>query len=385
MGSDDEGVAGAAARWTAGRMVDRDGARVPPGPAEMSDVMQAWPRPSAPRPIVVIGAGGIVRAAHLPTYRALGFPIAGPYDVRADLPRATAALFSVETVFPSLAAAAASANVVYDLAVPGDQILGIVAQLPRGSAVLMQKPMGPDLETAVAIRRCCREHGLTAAVNFQLRFCPNVLALRNLLARGDLGDVVDVEVRIVIDQPWQVWTFLKTARRLEVPYHSIHYLDTIRWLVGAPGGSHCKTLRHPALQEFTDTRSSIILDYGDRVRCSLTLNHTHRAGAKYRMSAMTVEGLRGAARLTWGVNLDYPGGPPDTMEVARDGEWTAVPLRGSWFPEAFEGPMSNLQRVGAGEDRVLVSGVDDAIKTMALVEACYTSSASGGTPLPAVE
>jgi len=351
----------------------------------MSDLMQAWPRPSAPRPIVVIGAGGIVRAAHLPTYRALGFPIAGVYDVRADAARATADAFSIDAVFPSLAAATANADVVYDLAVPGDQILGIVAQLPRGSPVLMQKPMGPDLDAANAIRRCCRERALTAAVNFQLRFSPNVLALRDLIATQALGDVVDVEVRIVIDQPWHVWTFLSTARRLELPYHSIHYLDTIRWLVGDPIGSHCKTLRHPALQEFTDTRSSIILDYGDRVRCSLTMNHTHRQGPKYRASEMTVEGLRGAARLTWGVNLDYPGGPPDTMELACDGAWSRVPLRGSWFTQAFEGPMSNLQRVVAGEDRALVSGVDDAIKTMALVEACYTSSTSGGTPVPAVE
>ena len=29
-----------------------------------------------------------------------------------------------------------------------------------------------------------------------------------------------------------------------------------------------------------------------------------------------VEGLDGAVRLTWGVNLDYPAGPPDTMEIA---------------------------------------------------------------------
>jgi hypothetical protein len=47
--------------------------------------------------------------------------------------------------------------------------------------------------------------------------------------------------------------------------------------------------------------------------------------------------------------------------------------------------MSNLQRVVAGEDRSLVSSVDDAIKTMALVEACYISSASGGTPVPAAD
>jgi predicted dehydrogenase len=73
------------------------------------------------------------------------------------------------------------------------------------------------------------------------------------------------------------------------------------------------------------------------------------------------------------------------MEIARDGTWQQVPLRGSWFIEAFEGPMSNLQRFAAGEDSTLVGSVEDAIHTMALVEACYESSARGGTPLPAVE
>jgi predicted dehydrogenase len=97
-----------------------------------------------------------------------------------------------------------------------------------------------------------------------------------------------------------------------------------------------------------------------------------------------VEGTAGAALLTMGVNLDYPSGPPDTLEVTANGDWTTVPLRGSWFSEAFEGPMSNLQRVVSGEDAALVSPVDDAIKTMAVVEACYLSSAAGGTPIPAV-
>ncbi len=84
-----------------------------------------------------------------------------------------------------------------------------------------------------------------------------------------------------------------------------------------------------------------------------------------------------------GVNIDYPKGPPDTLEVALDqAQWRRVDLRGSWFIEAFEGPMSNLQRYVGGEDAALVSPVSDAIKTMALVEACYQSSAAGGTPVP---
>ena len=84
-----------------------------------------------------------------------------------------------------------------------------------------------------------------------------------------------------------------------------------------------------------------------------------------------------------GVNLDYPDGGPDRLEVALGkGPWNSVPLRGSWFTEAFEGPMSNLQRFVAGEDANLVSPVEDAIKTMAVVEACYQSSATGSTPIP---
>jgi predicted dehydrogenase len=347
---------------------------------------QAWPRPSSPRPIVIVGAGGIVRTAHLPAYRSLSLPVAGLYDVRPEAARETARQFGIDTVFPSLERACERPGVVFDLAVPGDQVLGLLARLPEGSAVLIQKPLGEDLASALAIRALCRERRLVAAVNFQLRFSPGVLALRDLISCGSLGRIVDVEVRLVVEQPWQLWSFLKTTPRLEVLYHSIHYLDTLRLLIGEPRGVYCRAVRHPELPEFRDARSSIILDYGDELRCSLSLNHTHRQGPRHRASQLKLEGTLGAALLTLGVNLAYPSGGPDALEVAIGrGEWEAVPLRGSWFVEAFEGPMSNLQRFVAGEDEVLLSSVEDAIKTMALVEACYQSSALGATPIPDVD
>jgi predicted dehydrogenase len=351
----------------------------------MTHLRQAWGVPSKPRPIVIIGAGGVVRTAHLPVYQRLKFPIAGLYDINLDAARDTARHFGVSKVFSSLAEAAMSADAVFDLAVPGDQITGVLKELPRGAAVLIQKPMGDDLQAARSIVGICRERGLVAAMNFQLRFSPNVLALRDLLASRELGDIVDIEVRLVVKQPWQLWKFLEGAPRLEVLYHSIHYLDTIRALVGEPRGVYCRAVAHPAMPEFRDTRSTIILDYGDALRCSLLLNHTHEHEGTHGASFLKVEGTKGAAQLTLGVNIDYPNGPRDTLDVAiAKGPWQPVDLRGSWFIEAFEGPMSNLQRFVAGEDTALVSPVDDAIRTMALVEACYQSSAAGGTPIPEV-
>lgn len=349
----------------------------------MTALRQSWPLPSRPRPIVIIGAGGVVRTAHLPVYQRLKFPVAGVYDINRDASRDTAQQFGVPVILSSLADSAAAPDAIFDVAVPGDQIAGVLRELPRGSAVLIQKPMGEDLGGAKAIVQICHDLGLIAAMNFQLRFSPNVLAVRDLVAAGRLGDIVDIEVRLVVKQPWHLWTFLEGAPRLEILYHSIHYLDTIRALVGEPRGVYCRAVSHPAMPEFRDTRSTIILDYGDAVRCSLLLNHVHEQDSAQCVSFLKLEGTRGAAQLSMGVNIDYPNGPPDTLEVALDGGgWTPVPLRGSWFIDAFEGPMSNLQRVVAGEDPALVSPVEDAIKTMAVVEACYQSSAAGGTPIP---
>ena len=348
----------------------------------MTELTQAWPRPSQPRAIAIIGSGAIVRTAHLPVYRRLGYPVAGVYDVNCAVAKETAAMFNVDRVFHSLDEACALDGVIYDLAVPGDQILGILKRLPIGSGVLMQKPMGRDLAEARRICEVVHQRELVAAVNLQLRFSPGMLALRDLIDQGVLGTLVDIDVRIVIDQPWHNWTFLEGAPRLEVPYHSIHYIDAIRSIAGEPEGVYCRAVSHPELPRLRDTRSSIILDYGERIRCSLVLNHTHRAGPRYRESLLLVEGTLGAARLTWGVNLSYPSGPDDTMEMFSDEAWRPVPLRGSWFIEGFEGPMSNLQRVVAGEDQALVSSVDDAVKTMAIVEACYESSERGAVPIP---
>jgi len=348
------------------------------------DLRQRWPRPSSPRPIVVIGAGSIVRDAHLPAYARLGLRVAGVFDLDAGAARARAEAFGIERACASLDEALATPDAVFDLAVPPGAIAGIIERMPPRAPVLMQKPMGRDLDEARRILRICRQRSLTAAVNFQLRFAPNMLALRDALGRGLLGDVTDVEVRLNLHTPWQYWAFLKDAPRLEVLMHSIHYVDLIRSMLGEPLGVYCRGVRHPQLEGYADARTSIILDYGDELRCSLTMNHTHDFGPRFAMSQFKLEGTEGAAIARMGVNLNYPKGEPDELLIARrGGDWTPVPLHGSWFTEAFEGPISNVQRVAAGEDGALVSAVDDAFRTMAVVEACYESSARGGTPIAA--
>jgi predicted dehydrogenase len=353
-------------------------------PQSIRDLRESWPRPSVPKPIVVIGAGSIVRDAHLPVYQRLGFPVAGIFDMNPKASRERAEASAIARVFESIDEVASMRDVVFDVAIPPENIAGVLERIPSGAAVLIQKPMGRDLAEARRIVAICRERRLSAAVNFQLRFAPNMLAVKDALDSGVFGDVLDVEVRINLHTPWNYWAFLKGVPRLEVLMHSIHYLDLIRLLIGEPRGVYCKGVRHPGMPDYSDTRTSIVLDYGEIIRCSLTMNHVHTFGGRHEMSQLKLEGTRGAAIAKMGVNLNYPAGEPDTLEIATEDTkgWSAVAIRGSWFLEAFEGPMSNLQRFVAGEDTKLISSVDDALHTMAVVEACYESSAHGATPVP---
>ncbi|MGC1192044.1 MAG: Gfo/Idh/MocA family oxidoreductase, partial [Candidatus Binatus sp.] len=141
-------------------------------PASIRDLRQSWPRPSAPRPIVVIGAGSIVRDAHLPVYKRLGFPVAGIFDVNVNASRERAAAFAIPRVFESIDEAASMRDVVFDVAIPPQNMADVHERLPVGAAVLIQKPMGRDLADARRIVAICSARKLRAAVNFQLRFAP---------------------------------------------------------------------------------------------------------------------------------------------------------------------------------------------------------------------
>lgn len=352
---------------------------------DLAALSQSHPRPGAARPIVLLGAGNIVREAHLPTYAKLGFEVAGVFDKNAAQAEAVAREFGISRVFDTLDAALDQGNaVVYDIAVPADAVLELVRALPPESGVLIQKPLGRDRSEARQIREACERGQLKAAVNFQLRFSPGMLAVRDALRRGYLGELRDVDVRVNVYTPWAHWAFLKGIPRHEILYHSIHYLDLIRCVLGEPRGAMSQQLKHPELEGYSDTRSTTIVDYGERCRVCLSINHSHDFGPRKMASEIKFEGTQGVAICTMGVNLDYPHGQPDTLEMAfrSSRHWQRVPLRGSWFIEAFEGPMSNVQRYVSGEDEKLTSHVTDAERTMQLVEACYLSSAHGSFPIP---
>ncbi|MCP5119943.1 MAG: gfo/Idh/MocA family oxidoreductase, partial [bacterium] len=208
-------------------------------------------------------------------------------------------------------------------------------------------------------------------------------ALGHAVEQGLLGEILALEFRIQVYTPWHLFPYLEKLDRVEILVHSVHYLDWIRSLLAEPKGAYARTVGHPSAPDLKSTRTSAILDYGDRTRVCLSINHNFRSERRHQAATMTLTGSEGAAVAHLGLLLDYPKGEPESLELISKGhDWTSVPLAGHWFPDGFSGTMANLQRYAAGEDDVLHTSVEDAYQTMAVVEACYQSDAHGAIPIP---
>jgi predicted dehydrogenase len=121
---------------------------------------------------------------------------------------------------------------------------------------------------------------------------------------------------------------------------------------------------------------------GRTLRALMSINHNHQCGRKFQSAWFRLEGTEGAMMVKLGVCYDYPNGEADELWFCRSGRRLGTdPAAGSWFIEAFMGPMRNLQRFDAGEDDHLFSGTEDAYQTMALVEACFKAMERPPEPL----
>ena len=185
-------------------------------------------------------------------------------------------------------------------------ITAILPDLPDGAAVLIQKPMGADLAQARAIRQLCRDKGLKAAVNFQLRFSPMMMAARQAVQGGLIGDPLEIEVHLNIFTPWHLFPFLLPMPRVELLVHSIHYLDSDPRRVRHAHRGLCPVARRSARAGLAQTRTSVLLDYGDLRRGVMSINHNHQGGRKFQSAWFRIEGTAGAMMVKLGVCFDYP-------------------------------------------------------------------------------
>jgi predicted dehydrogenase len=332
------------------------------------------------RPVAIVGAGVISDVAHLPAYQNLGLEVVGIFDLDAARAEEVASRHGVLRVYASLEELLSDDRVeVVDIAVvPGAQPNIVKAALAAGKHVLCQKPLALDVTQARELASLASESGRVVAVNQQLRFDEGMAAATAMVRAGWIGEPTAMSFTVNITTDWSAWPWLVTADRLEIMFHSIHYVDAIRAVLGDPVRVFATGSRTPGQTPHAETRTISTLIFEGDVRAVVHVTHENRS--RDAEALFRIDGSEGSIKGTLGLLYDYPNGRPDTLEVfsrsvPTDG-WLPYPVTGRWLPDAFAGPMASLLRAIATGEPPATSAADN-VRTVELVHALYESIDSG--------
>lgn len=336
--------------------------------------------------IGIVGCGGIVNYAHLPAYRANGLNIVACYDLDSATAQRTAQAHGIATVAPTLDALLADERVqIVDIAVPPWKQLETVEQVAAaGKHMLCQKPLSNTYSEAARIVALAQQAGVKLAVNQQMRWDAGMRVSRQLLDAGALGQPTDARIEVNVQTPWDMWPWLAASPQLEVMFHSIHYLDSLRYLFGEPELVSSFHSKYPGQKSIGESKTITVLEYTSGLQVLVDANHSNWSDDLYAIFRFL--GTAGIIDGTLGLMYDYPKGRADSLRFQARGEgaqpWHEAALSTMWIPDAFIGPMASLMDAIQTDGEPITSGADN-LKTLQVVNAAYRSAAEHRAVAPA--
>jgi predicted dehydrogenase len=334
-----------------------------------------------------IGAGFIMRDCHLEAYRQVGFHPRAITSLDRAQSEAVAARHGIPVVYDTWRELIRDPEVaILDIAIPPDQQLEVVrAAVTEKShirGIQAQKPLAMSLAEARETVALATEAGVPLSVNCNMRYDQSIRALKTILARGWLGEIVLATIEMRAIPHWQ--EFLRKYQRIELLNMGIHHIDTFRYLFGDPEKITAVARSDPrttfphidGITQYTFRYASGLMATslddvwtGPREECDSDIY------IKWR-----VEGLDGLAQGTIGWPR-YPARAPSTLSFTTkytSRAWISPSWDEVWFPDAFAGPMAQLMCAVENGTEPEISGRDN-LRTLACVEACYRSIAEERT------
>jgi len=329
------------------------------------------------RGIAIIGAGGIINYAHLPAYKKAGFRVVGITDRNRESAEKTAKDHAIPRVYASIDELLADKDVeIVDVAIYPAGQLEIVEKVTAAKRhVLCQKPFADEFAKAVRSVELAEAAKVKIAVNQQMRWDAGIRCARILIDDGWLGTPTYGTIQVHCNTDWSLWPWIYQGKRVEVMFHSIHYIDSLRFLLGDPASVFTSGSRGPAETTKAETKTLTIWDYNSGLQVLIDACHSTWQDDPYAI--FRLEGTEGVIEGTIGLMYNYPTGRPDTLEFMskrNNGYWFSARLDSMWIPDAFVGPMASLMRAIEDGSEAETSGRDN-LRTLQIVFAEYRSMA----------
>lgn len=327
------------------------------------------PRQYRPR-IGLIGCGGITKS-HLTAYRAAGYDVVALCDLDATRAQERQREFcpNAEIIASAHELLSRPDIDVVDLALhPEPRAQLLLDAVAAGKHVLSQKPFVLDLDHGQKVVDAAAARGVKLAVNQNGRWAPHVSWMRHAIDAGLIGDVINVDAAIHWDHNWTAGTPFDEIHHLVLYDFAIHWFDML----------HCYTRALKPERVFASIRrtrtqrakppllAQVLVDF-EAAQASLVFRADSRFGPRDRT---VITGTRGT------LISDGPSLSKQTVTLYTERGQATPALEGSWFPDGFDGTMSELL-CAIEEDREPNNSGRDNLHSLAFAFAAMASADRG--------
>lgn len=359
--------------------------RIALSPKEAIKMTDVFPhlnyKPKLPRRldhgIGIVGTGGIVNYAHLPAYKKAGFKVVGVTDQNHAQAEKTAREHGILKVYANTDELLADPEVrIVDVAVYPEVQVAIVEKVTAAKRhLLCQKPLADEYAKAVRSVDLAQKANVKIAVNQQMRWDAGIRGARLLIDEGWVGTPFYGTIQVHCKTDWSLWPWIYAGKRLEVMFHSIHYIDSLRYLLGQPNLVFTSGTRAPGETTSAETKTLTVWEYASGLQVLVDVCHSTWTDDPYAI--FRIEGTAGVIKGTIGLMYNYPTGRPDTLEFMSKRNpdyWFSARLDSMWIPDAFVGPMASLM-CAVEDDVEPETSARDNLRTLQIVFAEYKSMA----------
>jgi predicted dehydrogenase len=185
--------------------------------------------------VIIAGCGGISGAKIEATRDRSDITYVGLVDLRLEAARELARRYDLQGCLVTddleRAIEETGADIVFDCTVPEAHRDVTLTALAKGCHVLGEKPMADTMESALAMVEAAVASGRLFAVVQNRRYHQGIIALKDFLATGTLGDVTTIQSDFYIGAHFG--GFRDGMKHVLLLDMSIHTFDAARFLAGA--------------------------------------------------------------------------------------------------------------------------------------------------------
>lgn len=347
---------------------------------------------------VTPGGSGWGANAHVPALQALpGYELKAFCTAHEDTAKASAEKFGAALAFHDMGEMVAHPDVdlvTVVVRVPLHKQL-VMAAIEAGKPVCCEWPLGAHLAEATEMADAATSAGLATLVGLQAQSDPAVMYARDLVANGDIGDIVSVNARVIVNAipergDGRIWQGIRANGANPMTIPGGHAIDALCYILGEFADISARVTTRIDMWKHAVTGEDFPVDAPDTVTAAGVLKNGAEvsyqvASVPYNASGtrMEIYGRKGTLMLTSNsVNigpsqLHLAIGKAEMAEVTPSDSYRLIPA------DMAVGPGRNVAQAYARFAETLQSGAakapdfGDAVRRHALIDAMERSHETG--------